>query len=244
MSPLRAAIVDDEPLARARMRRLLHSVGGGLVDVVAECVDVQELLATAGSTPLDVLFLDIEMPGGDGFTALDGWQGPRPQVVFVTAYAEHGVRAFDQRATDYLLKPVSAERLRDTLSRLTMPGAVSGVSSDPVANPTRIPLAIGSRTHLVATDQIDLVLAQANYLEVHAGGARYVIRSTLAHFLARLPRGEFQRVHRSAVVRIAAVREIRPLGSGRFRIGLQGGQEVQTGRNYRTPIAALKSGIP
>ena len=242
MTPLRTAIVDDEPLARARLRRLLRAVGAGMIDVVAECVDAQDLLATAATTPVDLLFLDIEMPGADGFDALERWQGPRPQVVFVTAYAQHGARAFDQRATDYQLKPVSAERLRDTLARLK-PSASDSVSTpEGLAGSTRIPLPIGSRTHLVPTDQIDLILAQANYLEVHAAGARYVLRSTLSDFLSRLPQDQFLRVHRSTVVRVGAIREVMPLGSGRFRITLHGGQQLPSGRNYRLSVMGLVKG--
>ncbi len=181
MSELRAAIVDDEPLARARLRRLLETVAGPLVTIVAECVDVDELLARAANCAIDVLFLDIEMPGGSGFDALARWQGPRPQVVFVTAYAEHGVRAFDARATDYLMKPVSADRLRDTLQRIRHAAAQGSPAAEGLPC-RRLPLTIGQRTHLVPVVQIDLVLAQGNYLEVHAAGATYLIRSTLADF--------------------------------------------------------------
>ena len=115
---LTAVIVDDEPLARQRLRRLLGKVAGTVIQVVAECTDVDELMRLAQRTQVDVLFLDIELPGGNGFTALRRWNGPPPKVVFVSAYDQHGVRAFEDRAVDYLLKPVSAERLRDTVSRL------------------------------------------------------------------------------------------------------------------------------
>lgn len=94
---LRAAIVDDEPLARGRLRRLLRSASNGDIMVVVECVDVEDVLTEAMQTPIDVLFLDIELPGGDGFSALQRWVGPPPLVVFVTAYSQHGVRAFEDR---------------------------------------------------------------------------------------------------------------------------------------------------
>ncbi len=238
MSVLRAAIVDDEPLARARLRRLLGRVGGDDLAIVAECVDVDELLEAAASTSIDVLFLDIEMPGGDGFSALARWQGARPQVVFVTAYAEHGVRAFDARATDYLMKPVSEDRLRDTIGRVR-----SAASTRPVAVEAtvgeRLALTIGQRTHLVPVASIDVVRADGNYLEVHVSGASYLVRGTLTGFASRLGTVAFVRVHRSAIVRIAAIREIRPLGSGRFRIGLAGGHEVRSGRLFRDQVKAL-----
>lgn len=239
MSVLRAAIVDDEPLARARLRRLLKKVGGGVVEVVAECVDADELLATASNARLDVLFLDIEMPGVGGFGALARWQGPRPQVVFVTAYPQHGPRAFDARATDYLMKPVSAERLRDTLDRVRQASLMHTAPVPAVSDVKRLPLQIGQRTHLVSTDQIDLVLAQGNYLEIHAAGATYMIRSTLTEFHANLEAERFVRLHRSAIVRIGAIREIRPVGSGRFRIALQGGQQLHSGRHFRDRVHGL-----
>ena len=238
MTLLRTAIVDDEPLARARLRRLLQKIGGSTIEVVAECIDTEELLATAAHTPLDVLFLDIEMPNGSGFGALVRWQGPPPLVVFVTAYAEHGVRAFDAHATDYLMKPVSAERLRDTLARLRQATQLQA-TSPATSTVERLPLQIGQRTHLVPIDQIDLVLAQGNYLEVHAAGTVYLVRSTLTDFHAQLPPADFVRVHRSAIVRIAAVREIRSVGSARFRIELQGSQQLHSGRHFRDQVHAL-----
>ncbi len=238
MTPLRVAIVDDEPLARARLRRLLRKIGYGQFEIALECVDAEELLAAARRMSLDVLFLDIEMPGADGFSALARWQGPRPQVVFVTAYQEHGVRAFDARATDYLMKPVSAERLRDSLDRVRQAAAARARRHDGPAA-ARLPLQIGQRTHLVPTDQIDLVMAQGNYLEIHAAGALYMIRSTLTEFHAKLEPAHFMRLHRSTIVRIAAIREVKPAGSGRFSIALHDGRRIFSGRNFRDQVHAL-----
>lgn len=239
MNPLRAAIVDDEPLARIRLRRLLARVGRGTIEVVAECVDADELLAAAARTQLDLLFLDIEMPGGDGFGALARWRGPRPQVVFVTAYMEHGVRAFDARATDYLVKPVSAERLRDTVERVRSAAPHLEPMPPPATEGRRLPLQVGQRTHLVPEDRIDLILAQRNYLEIHADGAVYAIRSTLAGLLADLDPQRFVQLHRSAVVRLEAISQIQPAGSARFRITLRGGQQLHSGRRFRQQVQAL-----
>lgn len=239
MTRLRAAIVDDEPLARARLRRLLDKVASSMIDVVAECVDTEELLAAAGGLSLDVLFLDVEMPGGDGFSALARWRGPRPQVVFVTAHAQHGVRAFDTRATDYLMKPVSAERLRESVERVWQLAPTTSDGGRGAADGERLPLQIGQRSYLVPIDEIDLVVAQRNYLEVHAGRTQYTIRSTLGAFHARLDPVRFQRLHRSAVVRIGAIREIKPVGSGRFRIGLQCGQVLHSGRHFHAHVQVL-----
>jgi two-component system, LytTR family, response regulator len=244
MTPLRAAIVDDEPLARARLRRLLAKVGGHRIDVVAECVDADELLASAADTTLDVVFLDIEMPGGDGFGALARWPGPRPQVVFVTAYAKHGARAFDAWATDYLLKPVSAERLQDTLQRVQRAHDTASPAGQGDDEGPRLPLPVGQRMHLVPTARIDLVTADGNYLHVRAGTARYTLRSTLADFLAKLEPTAFAQLHRSTIVRLAAIRDISPLGSGRFRITLHDGDGFTSGRRYLPRVRALLDGAP
>ena len=242
--PLRVAIVDDEPLARARLRRLLAKVGNGQVRVVAECVDADELLAAAADIALDVVFLDIELPGGDGFSALSRWQGPRPRVVFVTAYAEHGVRAFDAWATDYLLKPLSAERLQDTLRRLPPARAASPDSIADGDSDRRLPLPVGQRVHLVPMSGIDLVTADGNYLDVRAGASHYAIRSTLADFLAKLDADAFAQLHRSNVVRVGAIRDVRSLGSGRFRITLHDGHAFNSGRRFLGRVRALLGDSP
>lgn len=239
MTLMRAAIVDDEPMARVRLRRLLDRVGRDLVSVVAECVDIGELSAVAVNLDIDVLFLDIEMPGGDGFQALARWPGPRPQVVFVTAFPQHGARAFDVRAVDYLIKPVSGERLRDTLERLSGTRPKDGVVNEVVGDADRIPLKVGSRVHLVQANKIDLVVSIGNYLEVHADGAVYTVRGTLTDFHSRLGHVEFARLHRSAVVRIAAIRQIVPAGSARFRIVLLSGQHLFSGRQFRSKVDEL-----
>ena len=241
MTPLQVAIVDDEPLARARLQRLLAQVAGDSVVVALDCANVDELLAAAPLGPLDVLFLDIRMPGGDGFSALERWPAPRPRVVFVTGYQEHAARAFDVHAVDYLLKPVSAERLRETLDRLRQPiGSAGGATGAPAPQlPDTLPLPVGRRIQLVPVDQIDTVEAQGNYLEIRAAERCYVIRRTLASFEAELDPARFMRLHRSLIVRIGAIREIRPVGSGRFRIELHGGGRVQSGRNFRDRVLAL-----
>ncbi len=237
---LKAAIVDDEPLARSRLRRLLEKVAGGEFQVVAECVDADELLAVAQRQPLDVLFLDIEMPGPDGFSALTRWQGPLPMVVFVTAWQEHGARAFDARAVDYLLKPVSAERLAQAVERLRERLALTGLRAPPDDDGMRrIPLQVGHRVHLVPERQINVVEAQGNYLEIDCEQGRYVLRRTLAAFAQELDPALFLRVHRSLVVRAAAIREIKPIGSGRYRLDLHGGRRLVSGRNYRACIDPL-----
>ncbi len=238
MSVLAVAIVDDEPLARHRLRRLLGTVGGHAIEIVLECVDGEELLAAADGVEVDVLFLDIEMPGGNAFEIMRRWQGRRPDVVFVTAYETYGVRAYDARVIDYLLKPVSAERLRMTLDRLSERKA-DGSRPSRDESVRRVPLQIGQRTHLVAMHEIDSVVAQGNYIEVHSGGNSYTVRQSLASFESELDPELFKRLHRSLVVRIGAIREIQSVGSGSFRLEMHGGRCFHTGRSYAEQVRKL-----
>lgn len=238
MTAIRVAIVDDEPLARQRIRRLLLEVGQPDFEVVQEHASTRSLLAGAKEAALDLLFLDIEMPGGDGFSALKQWPGAPPLVVFVTAYEQHGVKAFDARATDYLLKPVSAERLAEALAKVREVMAMRALP--PVSRaPKRIALPIGQRTDLVAVTDIDLVVASGNYLEIHAGTRSYVVRKTLSALQVELDDPQLLRIHRSCIVRSTAVHTIKPLGSGRFWLELQGGRKIHSGRSYRPQVAAL-----
>ncbi len=238
---LRAVIVDDEHIARARMRRLLQVVGANTIDVIGECVNVAELHDLAADSEIDVVFLDIKMPGGSGFDALAQWPGKRPMVVFVTAYGEFGPEAYEQRAIDYLMKPLSAERLRDTVERITLLAKRWDDQAGPqaVAGTERIPLQIGNRTRLVPVDRINLVKADGNYLDIITSEGNYTLRSTLTEFQSRLDPAIFMRVHRSAIVRVAAIREIEPVRSSRFRIVLLGKMSVTSGRNFREKVQLL-----
>jgi two-component system LytT family response regulator len=226
---LRAVVVDDEPLARARLRRLLAQHPE--VDVLADCGSGEESIATLQALRPDVAFLDIRMPDMDGFDVLDalGPQRP-PQVVFVTAYSEHAVRAFEARALDYLLKPVSAERLKQALERLRPAGA--GVETFP----ERIPVPVGGRIHLVETAQIDHVDAHANYVELHMGARSLVLRETMTRLESRLDPRHFLRVHRSRLVRLDGIVEAQAHASGRFLLRLKCGARIVTGRSYAARV--------
>lgn len=237
MSPLRAAIIDDEPLARTRVRRLLQREGADRFEIVAECADAMELLQVATETQLDVLFLDIDMPEFDAFQALERWQGPLPQLVFITAHAMHGARAFDVRATDYLLKPISAERLRDALARVWERDGRAAVEAQETGG-ERIAMQVGRQIRLVAITDIEAVMAQGNYVEVCTAAGRYLQRESLHVFAERLG-SEFLRVHRSALVRADAVRAVSSLGSSRYTLRLRSGMDVESGRSYAEAVRRL-----
>lgn len=242
MIPLRVIIADDEPLARSRIRRLLANEQH--VQVMAECQSAQELRAVAETAAADLIFLDVDMPEEDGFAVLSALPAPLPSVVFVTAHAEFAVRAFEIDAADYLLKPVSLERLQLALRRVRRqrqemsgrtagdppPGPV-GAAAGPYAE--RIAVTLGRRTHLLHTDSIDCVTAQANYVELLAAQRQFLLRESLNRFEARLDPSRFLRIHRSCIVRIAAISEVEPMPSGRYHVHLHGGLTTQCGRSYR-----------
>lgn len=234
MSRLRAVIADDEPLARARLLRLLSQFED--VEVVADCASGGEAIAALQLQRPDVVFLDIQMPDLDGFDVLESLPKPeRPHVVFVTAHSEHAVRAFGARAVDYLLKPVSAERLRQAVERVRpLPPADASV---PVRDyPARIAVPVGLRIQLVPTDEIDYISAHANYAELHLGTRALVLRETMAHLESRLDPRRFLRVHRSRIVRLDAIVDVESQSSGQFLLRLKCGTRLATGRSYHPCI--------
>jgi two-component system LytT family response regulator len=236
MQRLRALVVDDERLARVRLRRLLGQ--SPEIEIVAECGNGEEAIAALHGQALDVAFLDIQMPDMDGFDVLDALpRERRPHVIFVTAYSEHAVRAFEARALDYLLKPVSGERLRQAVERLRFVGG-SGPRVAASAYVERLAVPLAGRIHLVETAQIDHVDAHANYVELHVGARALVLRETLSHLESRLDPARFLRVHRSRIVRLDGVVEAEARDSGRFLLRLKCGAAVLSGRSYAARIRA------
>jgi two-component system LytT family response regulator len=244
-APLRALVADDEPLARARLRRLLGQFPD--LELVAECGTGADAVDALHRLAPDLAFLDIQMPDLDGFDVLDSLpRGRQPHVVFVTAHSEHAVRAFEARAADYLLKPVSAERLRQAIERVRfarLPAAGDvGIAGHPVAAPRyaeRIAVPVGARIQLVSVAEIDHVQAQANYVELHVGARELVLRETMNHLEARLDPARFLRVHRSRIVRLDGIVEAEPHPSGRYALRLRSGVRVVTGRSYAAKVRAV-----
>ena len=222
---LRAVIVDDEPLALARMRRLIER--DGRVDIVAECGTGADAIDALRTYRPDVAFLDVQMPGADGFRVL-ALAGAGTRVVFITAHAEHAVRAFDAQAADYLLKPLSYPRLRAAIERLQPAGEAPSPKYA-----VRLTVQAGARLRVLDVRAIDCLVAQANYVEVEAGDQRHRVRDTLAGLEARLDPEAFVRIHRSRIVRIAAIRDLELLDSGELLLRLENGRRLSTGRRYR-----------
>lgn len=244
---LRALVADDEPLARARLRRLLGQFPD--LELVAECGTGADAVDALHRLAPDLAFLDIQMPDLDGFDVLDSLpRGRQPHVVFVTAHSEHAVRAFEARAADYLLKPVSAERLRQAIERVRfarLPPARAGeaaTAGDAGAAPRyaeRIAVPVGARIQLVPVADIDHVQAQANYVELHVGARELVLRETMNHLESRLDPARFLRVHRSRIVRLDGIVEAEAHPSGRYALRLRSGVRVVTGRSYAAKVRAV-----
>ena len=238
--PLRAVIADDEPLARARLLRMLGELGS--VDVVAQCTSARETVDALRTAKADVVFLDIRMPDADGFHVLEATLASRPHVVFVTAYAEHAVQAFEQAAVDYLLKPYSADRLHAALERVRarVPGMEPAVAPSPPSGShpyaVRLAVSVGRRTRVIQVAEISCARAQANYVELRVDTRDYLLRTTIAELAERLDPSEFVRVHRSALVRIDAVESLESCGGGQYRLHLREGIALRSGRSYRNAV--------
>lgn len=235
---LRAVIADDEPLARARLLRMLGELGS--VEVVAQCTSARETADALRTTMADVLFLDIRMPDADGFQVLEAAPAARPHIVFVTAYAEHAVHAFEQAAVDYLLKPYSADRLHAALERVRARVPGMAIAADPPSAPrayaTRLAVSVGRRTRVIQAAEISCARAQANYVELRVDKRDYLLRTTIAELGERLDPSEFVRVHRSALVRIDAVESLESCGGGQYRLHLRDGIALRSGRSYRNAV--------
>jgi two-component system, LytTR family, response regulator len=244
----RALIVDDERLARERIRRLLAHEAD--FTVTGESATSQDALRAIHRDDPDVVFLDVEMPGGDAFDLLRRLEGPLPRIVFVTAHDDYAVAAFEVEAFDYLLKPFDGERFRKTLDRVRKRlGGEGGDESRETRESldrllaarerrflARIPVTSDGRTRFIEVDSIDWIEAEDNYVQIHAGGARHVLRETLAGIAKKLDPDHFVRVHRSGLVNAAAVREVRTLFHGDLELVLRGGAAVRVGRSYRSGL--------
>lgn len=235
---LRAIVADDEPLARTRLRRLLGQQGG--VEVVEECASGAATLAALCKQHVDVLFLDIELPELNGFEVLERAGGGFPATVFVTAYGQHALRAFDFSAVDYLVKPFDGERLALAVERVRQRVAQHG---KPAGYPERIPVRSGARIRFVAVDDIELVEAQGNYVALHhvqhAQRREELLRETLSGIEARLDPTHFVRVHRRFIVRRSSIVELEPTAAGEFVLTLASGRRLLSGRTYRSRLTQL-----
>ncbi|MBN8245824.1 MAG: response regulator [Verrucomicrobia bacterium] len=237
---LRAIIADDEPLARERVRLFLAEEPD--VEVVAECADGAAVVEAVGKHRPQVLFLDIQMPRLNGFEVLEALQGPAmPRVVFTTAHDQHALRAFEVSAVDYLLKPYKQERFRRSLARVRDQMAQAGTAAglDPglaaliahwrslTEGHARIPVKSPDRILFLRPQEIDHVEADGNYVQLHVGRERHMIRETMAAMEVRLAPAGFMRISRSVIVNLRRIRELKSIGPGEYCVLLQGGARIE-----------------
>jgi two-component system LytT family response regulator len=248
MKKLRTVIVDDEPLARERLASLLSAEQD--IEIVAQCRDGEEAVIAIDQHSPDLVFLDVQMPGLNGFEVIDAVGGEKmPLVIFVTAYDQHALRAFQVRALDYLLKPFDRERFQEALQR-----ARAHILRDETGDLGRRLLALvkdlrrdqpktdrlvvksGGRLFFLRTDEIDWVEAAGNYVRLHVGGTSHLLRETMNAIEGRLDPEKFFRIHRSRIVNMERIQEMQPWLNGEYAVMLRTGTRLTLSRGYREKL--------
>ena len=239
---MRALIVDDEPLAREGVILRLGRFKD--VEVVGECANGSSAIEKILELSPDVVFLDVQMPGMDGFEVLRALpKKDLPQVIFLTAYEQHALRAFEVHALDYLLKPVNDERfdraverarqIGDSESKVRMAERVLGMlQQTPNSYVSRFPVRVGSRIRLVFAEDIEWIRAAGNYAELRSLGRGHLLRETLNSLEQKLDPSQFLRIHRSKIVRVGSIRELQPIDNREYLVKLADGSEHRSSRSY------------
>ena len=255
MTNISTLIVDDEKPARRRLRELLEKRTG--LEVVGECASGAEAVRLIREGRPELLFLDIQMPELDGFGVIQQVGAERmPVTVFVTAYDAYAVRAFEASALDYLLKPYSDERFDQCLTRalahvrthkreemsrqlvsiLAQEAQGGGATRDAPRHLERLLVKAGGRVIFLPTEDIDWIEAAGVYVQVHAGSRKFLHRVSLGELEASLDPGRFIRIHRSSIVNILSVQELRPHSHGDFVALLKDGTRLKLSRSYRPKL--------
>jgi two-component system LytT family response regulator len=262
MQKLRTIIVDDEPLALKLLRTVLSEITD--VEIVAECSNGKQAVEAATKLQPELIFLDIQMPGMNGFDVIKSLQTDiMPMVVFVTAYDQYAVDAFDLHAVDYVLKPLDSERIARSVERAIdrlkndvdrsfkspLIGAIEEISEraskeKPEESVNNLPDGMKRKllvrdsgvVKVIPFDDIDWVDAAGDYMCVHAVGETHVIRSTLRDLMTKLDDNLFVRIHRSTIVNVERVVSVTPLQKGGSLLHLTQGESLKVSRNYRDSI--------
>jgi two-component system LytT family response regulator len=251
---LRVLIVDDERLARVKLRTLLTAETA--VEVVADCQNGVQAIAAVRHHKPDLMFLDVRMPQQDGFQVLQALAADEiPQIVFTTAYDQYAIRAFDSSAVDYLLKPFDQERLHRAIERAragllrsherALADRMLQVLSrtDAAATEERLLVKADGRLIFLNLEDIDWIEAAANYVRLNAGNASYVIRDNIGRLATKLDPKRFARIHRSIIINVHKLKELQPCDNGEFIAVLSSGKALSCSRGYRSEILRLIGAI-
>jgi two-component system LytT family response regulator len=248
MKKIRTLVVDDEPLARERLTSLLAAEPD--IETIGQCRDGEEAVRAIMEHNPDLVFLDVQMPAMSGFDVIDAVGSERmPLVIFVTAYDQHALRAFQVRALDYVLKPFDRERFQEALTR-----ARAHIQRDETGDLGRRLLALvkdlrrdqpktdrlvvksGGRLFFLRTDEIDWIEAAGNYVKLHVGSTSHLLRETMNAIEGRLDPEKFFRIHRSRIVNMERIQEMQPWLNGEYAVVLRTGTRLTLSRGYREKL--------
>src|SRR6266404_1993231 len=250
-SQIRALIVDDEPLARKFIRRMLKD--DREIEIVSEAANGKEAAMMIRKHTPDIVFLDVQMPEMDGFAVFESIQAKHlPQIIFTTAYEQYAIRAFDLHALDYLLKPFDQARFRDALhhakehfrsarvqdGRLQVSALLESIRNKPEYL-DRVVVKSGGRITFLNTRDIHWIEADDKYVHLHTDNASPMVRQTLNAMEAQLDPKKFQRIHRSAIVNVERIKELQPLFNGEHSVVLENGTKLTLSRNYKDKLFEL-----
>jgi two-component system LytT family response regulator len=255
-SPLiRVLLVDDESLAREMLREMLQD--DPAVTIVGESCNGLEALEAIRTHSPDLIFLDVQMPELGGFEMLEALGKEIPRVIFVTAYDQYAVRAFEVHALDYLLKPFDQERFNISWQRAraqilrdrgggTDQRILALLQEMKAGNKylERLVIKASGRIYFLETTEIDWIEAEGNYVSVHCGKKSHLLRETISSLEAQLEPKKFLRIHRSSIVRIDRIQELQPWFHGEYRIILQNGTQLTLSRNYREKLQEALGKLP
>jgi two-component system, LytTR family, response regulator len=242
-------IVDDEPLARKFIRRMLENYH--TVNIIGECGNGREAVAAIREKNPDLVFLDVQMPEMDGFATLEMLGAEvLPQIIFVTAYEQYAIRAFEIHALDYLLKPFDQSRFDKAMKRAvekfgdgeqlqTEQKQIAALIENSAQKSTyleRLVIKTGGRIIFLKTAEIDWIQADDKYAHLHAGTKSYLVRQTLGALEAQLDPQKFIRIHRSAIVNVERIKELQPMFTGEHTVVLENGTKLTLSRSYKNKL--------
>jgi two-component system LytT family response regulator len=240
---IQAVLADDEVLARQKLRQLLRDEHD--IDVIGECATASETIQLVSTVKPELLFLDIQMPDMDGFDVLDALSLRKdvalPHIIFTTAHDQYALQAFEVHAVDYLLKPFTMERLRSAVTRAREQVNANGWAASATqrgddSHLTRLVFKSGGRILFLPVQEIRWIGAEENYVRLCTGAETHLLRQTMAHLEKRLDPKMFLRVHRSFIVNLQFVKEVRTSPDGVSSVILLSGHKITMSRNYRLRI--------